>query len=202
MKGRKTVLRRLGKRVEEFKDYYLSHGENSKKTAIFFRISPPTLRKYLRKAGVKPKHHGAMPDPKKGFIPERAKFFKWLQENKDYKLPRSIKKISVDSGIDYATIKMYLYRRKNKLLKWLQNQGGLDESLTVLKDLHGRTVPCRALKDFTLSIDTFGSVVTISARLKATDGLMLFRLSLSNYLQELRSLGKLETPQSPFELGQ
>jgi hypothetical protein len=201
-RGRPTILKDPKKNLNEFKAFYLSHGESLKETAKFFRISNPTLRKYLRQAKVVLKRHGAMPDPNRGYIPEKALLFKWLRENPTVRLPKSIKKISDLTGINYPCVKMYLYRRRDRLVKWLKRQGSLEDSLVVLKDLHGRVFPCRALKDFDLTADKFDSTITLTARLKSTEGKIIFRISLSTYLQELRTLGRLQTSQDPFVLEQ
>lgn len=146
-----------------------SQGYSCRKAAKILGISVRVYRKYLNAAGYKTSDTKLTP----GFSIEYLNGFRipklllWTKEHPHKKLPRDMKKIALITGIPFGTIRSYMRRRKQRLLKWLLSLGDLSTIKDkVLLDTEGRHIPLELITTYSIKTDNYDLSVYVDLVLK------------------------------------
>lgn len=163
MPRRKEIYRK-GSSIEEVATLYRSLG-TIKKVAAHFNLSEKTIGKYLKTAGIETSR-GRKKGKKIGPVKHHSALVKWVKENPDVELPRSITQISELTGCSVDTVKSYLKRRREDVLEYVENLPNLAEEKLLLYDVKGRPIPTQAISWYIRSVDKYGLEIIIRAQLK------------------------------------
>jgi hypothetical protein len=162
--GRAKEIYKRGGSVEEVISLYNSLG-TVEKVAANFNLSPRTIRKYLKGAGVEMKR-GRRFGVKVGSVKHHSALIDWIKENPEIELPRSVPEISALTGCSTDVVKSYLKRRRERVLDYVETLPNLLEKSLLLYDTKGNPIPTKAFEWYIRSVDKYGLDIIIRARLK------------------------------------
>jgi hypothetical protein len=180
--GRAKEIYKRGGSVEEVISLYNSLG-TVEKVAANFNLSPRTIRKYLKGAGVEMKR-GRRFGVKVGSVKHHSALIDWIKENPEIELPRSVPEISALTGCSTDVVKSYLKRRRERVLDYVETLPNLLEKSLLLYDTKGNPIPTKAFEWYIRSVDKYGLDIIIRARLKNGKS-YVFRNSLEEWQEIL-----------------
>jgi predicted transcriptional regulator len=128
-------------------------------------ISPRSLSKYLRKAGVDIKVGARKGTAQK--VHHHSCFAKWLRENKGTPLPRNVNRIAEMTGCSRNAVSSYLKRRRDGLIREVHEiLNALTGENTVIYDLYQRKLPLRSVESFNIFVDRFSQGIQVNFHVK------------------------------------
>lgn len=160
--GRPTCLEAGVFSMAELRMVY-AQCKSVRKTAERLKVSPTTVKKYLKGFANKP---GRPIQPMAWQVRMRSEVHAWFVEHKNQQLPRTVREIAKLSGFSVNQISRYLRARKLAMESYLASLPKLNEVFIVFKDVEGRKVPTNLISDYTLDVDRISGTVTISLVLK------------------------------------
>ena len=143
---------------------------SARKAAILLQTTHKTVIKVLRNMGYEINPPRAWVYTEKRRPRKHSKFADWLRENQSTDLPRSLKKLSEMSGVSYAAVNNYMFRRREALRERLSELPDLIDSGVVLEAsniIHESGKPVavnsRAFYNYEYVVDHYDLSVTIQA---------------------------------------
>jgi AraC-like DNA-binding protein len=145
-----------------------SKGEKTKALALEFSISQRTLQRIIRITGTSRKR-GRCKDE------HYAAFIRYTKGHPDDVLPRNMAEIAKRVGCTPEAVKAYLYRMRRELRRKAEGCDFRHPSFKY-KDIHGRTIPARAIESYVVQVESWTNVVRLNVTLKGGAGKTTIRL--------------------------
>jgi len=126
-------------------------------------VSKPTAIKWCKIAQIKTRGHRPPINPTCGMVGEYGIIAKWIRDNNDKKLPRTPSLIAQLVGCSPMTASSYFYRRKKRILRYLESFGDLKERRIVFASDDGRNINTRLINSYHISFDPWRYQVSFYA---------------------------------------
>ena len=177
--------------------------QSTRKVAELLGISHDSVLRSLHDQGVEVKRQSQQTLARAKTRPLARRYSRiavWLERHKDRRLPRSYAKLSQVSGATVDSIKCFLYRRRKKLMKVLEELPSLRDKRIVLVTTEDVKVRGDEVLSYEWHIDRFSLEVSLVIRLKGGETCLCdipylqdFRTALLTALQRQPSSGVAET---------
>lgn len=151
--------------IDDLKDMY-NKEKSVKKVAQRLGVSRPTVTKWLRIAGVKTLGHRPNIPPTITMVGEYSPIAKWIKANPGSKLPRSNKEIAKTVGCSEVAVWNYFYRRKKRILRYINSFGDLSQLKIVLTDQNNRSINTIYAESYIIKLNIKSYIVTIRLIIK------------------------------------
>jgi len=158
-----------------------------KRVAKVLGVSRPTVTKWLRIAGTKTLGHRPPILPTTSMVGEYGIVAKWIVAHPREKLPRSVREAAKIIGCSPSTVWNYFYRRKKRVIRYIESLGKLNKVDIVLETTDGRRISSKYIDsykytfrpvDYTLKIAIVIKGVYFACEYKLKPFLTMMRESL------------------------
>lgn len=164
--GRPSFLDAHNLTLDAFVEFYHKYG-NEKRAAAALGCTPRTFRKYLKLAGVKPEARGFASQRIPGITYAPSAVYKWILAQGGV-IPRSVEKISEESGIPPTTIRKFLWRRKKHATEYIERLGQIRElESTRLVTTRGSIILGKQVAFVETKIDLYDLSITLKIMLRS-----------------------------------
>ena len=132
--GRKTLLEKLGLKLEDIQSSYEELGK-LEEVAKKYECSERTVRKYLDRAGVERKR-GRKSSPDFGATCDTGCVGEWIRHHLGQRLPHSVRSIAKLTGCSKDEVKSYLYRKRNQVrIRFFIQENDMTQKILSLQNL-------------------------------------------------------------------
>lgn len=134
----------------------------------YLGVSRPTVTKWLRIAGVKTLGHRPVMKPTSSMEGEFGMVSKWIQSHPDEKLPRSMKLAAEKIGCSAWTLRSYLYRRRKRIIKYLESFGDLRKLEVIITTVDGKNINTRYVTEYKYKFNPKTYAVSLNVKINET----------------------------------
>lgn len=170
--------------LEDLREIYRQE-RSVKRVADKLGVSRPTATKWLRVAQVKVLGHRPAIKPTTSMEGEFGAVAKWIKEHPGEKLPWNAAEAAEIVGCSKSAVWNYFYRRKKRILRYINTFGDLTKTKLVLETTDGRSVSMSLVSSYKINFKRKG--YTIYVTLKIRDTFFECKYPLKKFLTLLRS---------------
>ncbi len=168
---------------------------SARKAAILLQTTHKTVIKVLRGLGYEINPPRSWIYTEKRRPKKHSKFARWLRDNQKIHLPRSLKKLSSMSGVSYAAVNSYMFRRREAIRQGLRDLPDLIDTGVILEasnivheDGKPITVNSRTFYNYEYFVDHYDLSVTMMAESREYPHIKFDVPDLGLFADQLRTL--------------
>jgi len=160
-----NLLELCGITIDDLIELY-NKEKSVKRVAIKLGVSRPTATKWLKIAKVQTLGHRPIMKPTASMQGEYSVVTKWLQLHRGMKLPASIDEAAAIVGCSKDALRCYLFRRKKRILRYLDSFGDLRSYQFVLTTTSDRHIKVCYIDEYKYVFDprTYELLININVK--------------------------------------